>query len=98
MEERYVMDNNYMKYSEVSELLKVMAHPIRLCVVKGLLETGSCNVTHMQQCLNIPQSTLSQHLQKLKAAGIIKGMRNGVEINYKVCNDLVIDLVNTLFK
>lgn len=92
------MDNNYMKYSEVSELLKVMAHPIRLCVVKGLLETGSCNVTHMQQCLNIPQSTLSQHLQKLKAAGIIKGMRNGVEINYKVCNDLVIDLVNTLFK
>ncbi|APM37754.1 ArsR/SmtB family transcription factor [Clostridium kluyveri] len=92
------MDSNYMKYTEVSEILKVMAHPIRLCVIKGLLETGSCNVTHMQQCLNIPQSTLSQHLQKLKAAGIIKGMRNGVEINYKVCNELVIDLVNALFK
>lgn len=92
------MDSNYMKYAEVSEILKVMAHPIRLCVIKGLLETGSCNVTHMQQCLNIPQSTLSQHLQKLKAAGIIKGMRNGVEINYKVCNELVIDLVNALFK
>ncbi|WP_333886690.1 ArsR/SmtB family transcription factor [Clostridium sp.] len=92
------MDSNYMKYTEVSEILKVMAHPIRLCVIKGLLETGSCNVTHMQQCLNIPQSTLSQHLQKLKAAGIIKGMRNGVEINYKVCNELVVDLVNALFK
>ncbi|BAH05429.1 hypothetical protein CKR_0378 [Clostridium kluyveri NBRC 12016] len=98
MEKRYVMDSNYMKYAEVSEILKVMAHPIRLCVIKGLLETGSCNVSHMQQCLNIPQSTLSQHLQKLKAAGIIKGMRNGVEINYKVCNELVIDLVNALFK
>ncbi|HBC96154.1 MAG TPA: transcriptional regulator [Clostridium sp.] len=92
------MDSNYMKYTEVSEILKVMAHPVRLCVIKGLLETGSCNVTHMQQCLNIPQSTLSQHLQKLKAAGIIKGMRNGVEINYKVCNELVVDLVNALFK
>ncbi|WP_368488974.1 ArsR/SmtB family transcription factor [Clostridium sp. BJN0013] len=92
------MDSNYMKYTEVSEILKVMAHPIRLCIIKGLLETGSCNVSHMQQCLNIPQSTLSQHLQKLKAAGIIKGMRNGVEINYKVCNELVIDLINALFK
>ena len=92
------MDSNYMKYTEVSEILKVMAHPIRLCIIKGLLETGSCNVSHMQQCLNIPQSTLSQHLQKLKAAGIIKGMRNGVEINYKVCNELVVDLVNALFK
>lgn len=98
MEKRYVMDSNYMKYTEVSEILKVMAHPIRLCIIKGLLETGSCNVSHMQQCLNIPQSTLSQHLQKLKAAGIIKGMRNGVEINYKVCNELVIDLINALFK
>lgn len=92
------MDNDYTKYTEVSEILKVMAHPIRLCVIKGLLETGSCNVTHMQQCLDIPQSTLSQHLQKLKSAGIIEGCRNGIEINYKVCNELVIDLINILLK
>lgn len=92
------MDSNFTKYTEVSELLKVLAHPIRLCIVRGLLETGSCNVTHMQHCLNVPQSTLSQHLQKLKSAGIIEGTRNGVEINYKVCNEVVINLIDTLFK
>lgn len=91
------MDGNFVKYNEIAELLKVLAHPVRLCIVKGLMETGSCNVGHMQDCLEIPQSTLSQHLQKLKMAGIIEGTRNGLEINYKLCNDTVKKLINVLF-
>lgn len=91
------MDNNFMKYNEVCEILKVLAHPVRLCIIRGLLKNGACNVSHMQDCLKIPQSTLSQHLQKLKSAGIIEGKRNGVEINYSVCNDMVIKLINALF-
>lgn len=85
-------------FQEKAELLKALAHPIRLCIVKGLLENGGCNVTHMQNCLNAPQSTISQHLQKLKSLGIIKGERNGLEINYTVANPLVRDLVKVLFK
>ena len=92
------MENDFVKYYDIAELLKVLAHPVRLCIVRGLLGTGSCNVTHMQNCLEIPQSTLSQHLQKLKAAGIIEGTRNGLEINYSVCNPKVKDLIETLFK
>ncbi|WP_097026564.1 ArsR/SmtB family transcription factor [Clostridium peptidivorans] len=85
-------------FQEKAELLKALAHPIRLCIVKGLLENGGCNVTHMKNCLNAPQSTISQHLQKLKSLGIIKGERNGLEINYTVANPLVRDLVKVLFK
>lgn len=92
------MDNDYKNLIEIAELLKVMSHPVRLCIVKGLLETGSCNVSHMQQCLEIPQSTLSQHLQKLKTAKIIQGTRSGLEINYKVCNETVIKLIDVLIK
>lgn len=78
-------------------MLKVLAHPVRLCLVNGLIEKGRCNVSYMQTCLDIPQSTISQHLQKLKAAGIIEGERNGLEINYKVCNKVVEDLIELLF-
>lgn len=85
-------------FTEATELLKVLAHPIRLCIVKGLIEKGGCNVSHMQNCLNAPQSTISQHLQKLRAAGIIEGVRNGLEINYKVCDQKAIALVDVLFK
>lgn len=91
------MDNNFAKYNEIAEILKVLAHPVRLCIVKGLIEKGECNVTYMQLCLDTPQSTTSQHLQKLRAAGIVEGKRNGLEVNYSVCNDIVVDLIKTLF-
>lgn len=84
-------------YEEKAEKLKALAHPHRLCIVKGLIE-NSCNVSKIQECLNIPQSTVSQHLIKLKAAGIISGERNGLEICYRVVDDEVIEIVKQLFK
>jgi len=92
------MDNNYMEYNEAAEMLKVLAHPVRLCIINGLLGEGSCNVSHMQDCLGIPQSTLSQHLQKLRMAKLIIGKRNGLEINYSICDERVRELVKFLFK
>lgn len=65
--------------------------------MKGLLD-GGCNVTTIQECLNLPQSTVSQHLSKLKAAGIIKGERNGLEICYKVVDQDIINVINILLK
>lgn len=84
------------KYEDKSELLKVLAHPVRLCIVKNLINK-ECNVTNMQECLQIPQSTVSQHLGILRAKGIIKGSRNGLEITYSVINEEAIKLLRTLF-
>ncbi|WP_298841727.1 ArsR/SmtB family transcription factor [Clostridium sp.] len=92
------MEKDYMEYNEIAEMLKILAHPVRLCIINGLLGKGTCNVSHMQDCLGIPQSTLSQHLQKLRMAKIIVGERNGLEINYRICNDEVRELVEFLFK
>jgi ArsR family transcriptional regulator len=90
------MEKDYKKYNDTAELLKVLAHPVRLCIVRGLLNKGQCNVTYMQNCLDMPQSTVSQHLQKLRSAGVIEGDRNGLEINYKVCDERVEQLVKLL--
>lgn len=91
------MDTNYNNYNEQAEMLKVIAHPIRLCIIRGLLNKGECNVTYMQSCLGAPQSTISQHLQKLRMAGIIEGRRNGLEIYYQVCNEKVKEIIQVLF-
>ena len=91
------MELNLQKYTELAEILKVLAHPIRLCIIKGLIKKGSCNVSHMQACLDIPQSTVSQHLQKLKSANIISGVCNGLEINYSICDQKVVQLISILF-
>lgn len=91
------MNNDLKQYEEIAELLKALSHPVRLCIANGLLGKGSCNVSHMQDCLNIPQSTISQHIQKLKSAGIIEGSRHGNEIYYSVTNPVVIKLIHSIF-
>ncbi|MBU3127810.1 metalloregulator ArsR/SmtB family transcription factor [Clostridium tagluense] len=90
------MNTDYKKYNEIAETLKVLAHPIRLCIVKGILDQGECNVSHMQSCLDIPQSTVSQHLQKLRYAGVIEGTRHGLEVNYKIKDERIIKLINSI--
>lgn len=80
-----------------AKVLKALSHPIRLCIVKGLMEEEGCNVSKMQNCLEIPQSTLSQHLAKLRNLGILEGERNGVEINYYVIDEDAKKIVKTLF-
>lgn len=92
------MEKAHKLYTDNAELLKVLAHPVRLCIVKGLLENGECNVTYMQSCLDTPQSTVSQHIQKLKAAGVIEGRREGLEIHYKVCNEKAAKIIAALFE
>ena len=90
--------NNIEKYNEVAELLKVIAHPIRLCIINGLLEKGECNVSFIQNCLDAPQSTISQHLQRLRTAGVVEGKRNGTEIYYSISNEEIASLVKALIK
>ena len=84
--------------TELAEKLKVIAHPVRLCIVRGLWRRGCCNVTFMQECLDIPQSTVSQHLGKLRQAGIIQGERNGLEICYSLKDPLIEKILKIMFE
>jgi len=84
-------------YEKKAEKIKVLAHPHRLCIVKGLIE-NKCNVTKIQECLGLPQSTVSQHLAKLKSAGIIEGERKGLEICYSVVDEDIIEITKILLK
>lgn len=92
------MDNNFNAYEDAAEMLKALAHPVRLCIVRGLLRNGPCNVTYMQDCLEIPQSTVSQHLQKLRTSGIVKAQRQRHEIHYTIENEMVKQLILTIFR
>lgn len=83
------MDNQFKAYTQAADLLKALAHPVRLCIVKGIIDKGSCNVTYMQECLELPQSTVSQHLQKLRSLGIVETERNGLEIIYSVKDERI---------
>jgi DNA-binding transcriptional ArsR family regulator len=93
----YSYETEQALYAENAELLKALAHPVRLCIVKGLIEKGKCNVSTMQECLSMPQSTISQHLAKLKAAKIVIAERQGLEVIYHVHHEKVKKLIQILF-
>lgn len=78
-------------------LLRVLGHPVRLCLVKGLLEAGEANVSGIRGCLEMPQSTVSQHLGKLRDLGVVGAERRGPEVFYRVISDEARNLIRVLF-
>jgi ArsR family transcriptional regulator len=82
---------DYEVLEQKAEILKAIAHPVRLCILRGLSQEGPSNVGKMKTCLDIPQATVSQHLAKMKAVGIIRGKRKGTQVVYKLTNVAGID-------
>ena len=91
------MKKKTYKLEDTAEVLKVMAHPIRLKIIKNLIENGPSNVGSMQEKFNIPQPTVSSHLGKLRRAGILISNRSGTEIYYKVGDEYILGLAKALF-
>ncbi|MEK7019718.1 ArsR/SmtB family transcription factor [Bacillus sp. FSL R9-9410] len=77
------VDNTILE--EDVELLKVMAHPMRLKLISALSKHKTLNVTQITEILNIPQSIVSQHLSKMRGK-VLKGDRQGLEIYYSIKN------------
>jgi ArsR family transcriptional regulator len=88
--------NMAVRYEEISETFKALAHPARLKMVIGLIK-DECNVAQIQKVLGLPQSTISQHLRILKNAGIIKGRREANKTCYKV-NDVRVRKIVEIIK
>ena len=86
---------DYSRYQRDADLLKAIAHPVRLCIIRGLLDE-ECNVSTMQECLGLPQSTVSQHLGVLRARGIVTATRRGVSMCYSVADDRVAAIIRLI--
>lgn len=82
-------------HKQKAEILKALGHPIRYCIVEGLL-SGEQNVATLVDCLRVPQPTVSQQLQILKAAGILEGRRVGNEMHYSVVSPEARKIVSSL--
>lgn len=68
---------------EQSRILKAIAHPHRMEIILRLKGDG-CNVSEIQNSMDLPQSTISNHLLILKNAGILSSRREGTTVCYKI--------------
>lgn len=61
---------------------KALAHPARIAILKLLASKATCQCGDIVEKLPLSQSTVSQHLKELKAAGLIKGEIEGARVCY----------------
>ncbi len=70
-------------FGRAAEVLKAMSHPTRLRIVH-LLREGELCVSRLEELLGVPQPSVSQHLQRLRYAGLIESERKGHLVCYRL--------------
>src|SRR5215217_2267424 len=70
------------KEQELAEFAKVLSHPARIAILKVLAQKGMCICGEIVEVLPLAQSTVSQHLKDMKAAGLITGEVEGTKSCY----------------
>ena len=77
--------------------LKAIANPSRLQILCALLG-NELTVGDMARQFGLSQSALSQHLSRMKSAGILSDRRAGNQVYYKLQEKDFEDLVRSLCK
>ncbi|MGD0281554.1 MAG: metalloregulator ArsR/SmtB family transcription factor [Dissulfurispiraceae bacterium] len=79
------------------ELLKVIAHPVRIRILEELAKGVKC-VSDFEECLEMRQPNISQHLSLLRDYDIVDYYIDGRLRCYFLVNPFVPDLLDLLRK
>lgn len=71
------------------DLMRALAHPLRLRILEYIDDEGETNVNKIYRSLNIEQSITSQHLRVLRLADVVQCERDGKMVVYKIKYDVV---------
>jgi DNA-binding transcriptional ArsR family regulator len=78
-----------------AQIFKVLAHPTRIAIL-NILRNGEHCVCHMEAHLGLRQAYISQQLTVLREAGLIQDRRDGWNIFYRVSDERIYDVLNTM--
>ncbi|MBK7408698.1 MAG: helix-turn-helix transcriptional regulator [Saprospirales bacterium] len=89
---------NNEKLRESSELLRALAHPLRIKILEFIDQNGSINVNKIYNTLKLEQSITSQHLRILRSVGVVNTERQGKYIHYSLNYDMISQTLGTIDK
>ncbi len=79
---KVVLNAERIQYS--LELLRALAHPLRIKILGFIDQHRSVNVNKIYNSLHLEQSIVSQHLKVLRSVGLVTTEREGKFIHYRV--------------
>ncbi len=77
------------KIAKIADILKVIAHPIRLKIVEGLQGGEERTVSYLAKYVDAEQSLVSHHLTKMKDKGVLRAKREGKNIYYQLADEKI---------
>ena len=80
----------------VADVLKALAHPLRLRIIE-LLQDGRMCVGDIVEELGVKQSITSQHLNLMRNRQVLTCHRDGARIYYEIKNPNVIKLLRCVY-
>ena len=95
MQNRLDLEALRSRAEEVSELLKLLAHPNRLLVACELMD-GERSVSQIEAATGVRQPNLSRDLARLRAQGLVKTRRDAKQIFYSLADARLESLVLAL--
>jgi len=81
---------------EKAELLKALGHPERLAIALLVYEQEMC-VKDLVNILGISQPKVSQHVGLMKELGILSFRKEGTKVLYRLNNEMVREIIDSLF-
>ena len=81
--------------AEAATILKLLANEQRLLLLCRLTQ-GEMSVGKLVELCQLQQSSVSQHLGKLRAGGLVRTRRDGTTIYYRLADDGVRQLIDML--
>jgi ArsR family transcriptional regulator len=84
------------KLQVASEILRALAHPLRLKILEFVDQNDAINVNKIYNTLKLEQSITSQHLRILRLAGIVDTEREGKYIHYSINYDRIQNTVESI--
>lgn len=84
-----------VKVERAAEVLKTVAHPLRLRIVE-LLESGEKSVNELKELLGVTQPLTSQHLLQMRMRGVLGSRREGTLVYYSITNPDVIKVIHCI--
>ena len=86
----------YETAQHVAEVLKAVAHPVRLQIIESL-EDGERCVGELVAKLDVPQSVASQQLGLMKDKQVLQCRRDGTKVFYRIKNPHVVKLLDCVY-
>jgi DNA-binding transcriptional ArsR family regulator len=84
------------RLEQAANMLKAMAHPMRIAILKHLEGDKKLTVTEIHELLGIEQSTTSHHLGILKDKGVLCSRRDGKNTYYFLKSTTLLQVIDCI--